>query len=415
MLAGDAGPATHPNPAAAAAARMDPPPKALLILGDGLLVGDASSDEVPAPPGGAGPGRNGPPASLAAARPLPHLDGLAARGGAGMLVCVGRRGGGGGGDAPGSAADSPLAQILGLGEEVRGGGGGVRGGGGRGRRALFCRWARVPQPSGWGAPGGEKTKTHARAATALTGPTLIPTISVHTQTPPLTLSARFQGMAGALLSDEKGAQAVGEAGGLTCYTLCDGYESFLPPLPPPNTTAARIGALLGLSEPGGGGAGGGGDDSGADLLILQTPPPGRQGDRPAASTTLAWVDELLASVSRLPGARAGLIICVILGGAEGALPLPTPGGGPADLPSLPPIARPAQTFELALCGGGTAPPLFARSLYIAARCPGVMRTDALARVDPAGAARGGALGATAAAHLLPELAYKMGRAPKYGA
>ena len=289
------------------------------------------------------------------------------------------------------------------------------GGGGRGRCALFCRWARVPQPSGWGAPGGEKTKTHARAATALTGPTLIPTISVHTQTPPLTLSARFQGMAGALLSDEKGAHAVGEAGGLTCYTLCDGYESFLPPLPPPNTTAARIGALLGLSEPGGGGAGGGGDDSGADLLILQTPPPGRQGDRPAASTTLAWVDELLASVSRLPGARAGLIICVILGGAEGALPLPTPGGGPADLPSLPPIARPAQTFELALCGGGTAPPLFARSLYIAARCPGVMRTDALARVDPAGAARGGALGATAAAHLLPELAYKMGRAPKYGA
>ena len=254
-------------------------------------------------------------------------------------------------------------------------------------------------------------------------------------------------MAGALLAGEgeDGGEgtAAARAAGLSMHALCAQSESLS--LPSPSTTAARIAALLGLNgavED---------DDSTVDLVLLQTPPPpavarpdGGEGEPTpassvaAAAATLAWVDALLGALARgFPSVRSGLIIGVILGGGEEeeeggggdggrapppAVPLPrlggglVPCGGGGGAPPLPPIARPSQTWELA-CGGGPGTPTApaARSLYLAARCPGVVRTDGLARVDPAGAATGGALGATALAHLLPELAYKMGRAPKYGA
>lgn len=242
-------------------------------------------------------------------------------------------------------------------------------------------------------------------------------LSTHAQTP-LTLTARFQGMAAALVSDEPGAREVGEAAGMAWHPLCTrpGSADF-PPLPPPDALAARLRDLLALREPAVGGEADE-DDASIDLVLLQAPAPPAGADpdtaAAAAAATLAWVDALLAAVARLPGARAGLVTGVILGGD--GVPLPTPGGGPvapsASAASLPPLARPAQTFELA-CASDTLRP--ARAFYLAARCPGVMRTDSLDAIDPAGAVAGGVHGATALAHLLPELAYKMGRAPKYGA
>ena len=103
--------------ASAAAVRMEPPPRALIILGDGLLVGRGGVGDGPASGGGV-------VASLAAARPLPHLDGLARAGGAGLLVaCSGQEA------AAGAALPLPtarmrsgavLAQLLGGGAgEVR--------------------------------------------------------------------------------------------------------------------------------------------------------------------------------------------------------------------------------------------------------------------------------------------------------
>jgi hypothetical protein len=401
---------TSPVPAI----RMEPPPRALLIIGDGLLTDERAGEHAASP------------SSLDSSRPLPHLDGLARAGGAGLLMLERGRRGIGEEEEAGAAGCLPpgdagvLAQLLGV-AEVREGQWSC---GRDGPLSFFPCLALTLSPH---------HQTHgALTPTALSLPAEKHTHSqaLEDGTPPPTLESRFQGMAVALLVGDDGSgdgeewREVAEAAGLRVHPLLEpgspaegGDDARPPSLPPPVSLAARIARLLHLAQ---GGDGDDDDDGGVDAVFVRVPPP----PSPSTTTTphLAWIDALLASVGRLPGGRTALITCVILGGdgrqrdgggTGGGIQLPAHAGGePArpPLPStLPPVARPAQTWE----DGARGPP--ARCLYLAARLAGVVRTDGLAEVDPAGAAAGGALGTTRAAHLLPELAYKMGRAPKYGA
>jgi hypothetical protein len=91
---------------------MEPPPRALLIIGDGLLVADRARGAAAA----TGRPTTTATTSLDAARPVPHLDALAGSGGSGLLVLTERRRLRGGGDALSSGSANVLAQLLGVAE-----------------------------------------------------------------------------------------------------------------------------------------------------------------------------------------------------------------------------------------------------------------------------------------------------------
>ena len=181
----------------------------------------------------------------------------------------------------------------------------------------------------------------------------------------------------------------------------------------------------------------------------------------SSQRALSFADAFLKHVRSAPGALddrgddALLVVVVFSGGGGGgdgeelpllSLPLPPRGGAP--LPLLPegcsschPVPRPAQSFEFAEgCrmeepprrgserGGGGA------ALLVASRCDGVLRADGARRLleckrrksgerSESGHGKdnfevlpgGNGMGCVLAEHLLDEVAYKIGRALKYGA
>lgn len=137
-----------------------------------------------------------------------------------------------------------------------------------------------------------------------------------------------------------------------------------------------------------------GDDA-PDMVIVHAP-------------DLAAVDAALQAVARLPAAHAAILTVLVLGGP--AVKLPPPGGGPTPVPGVP---RPRQSYELD--GDGHPVALAPHAALIAARCVGITRVDGVAVIDAAAAAAWGALGAAPAEAVLADVAFKLGRASKYGA
>ena len=99
-----------------------------------------------------------------------------------------------------------------------------------------------------------------------------------------------------------------------------------------------------------------------------------------------------------------------------------PGGAPLRLGGSPDggapgaavvVPRPLQSWQQ--LGSGAVAADARRPALVLRRLPAVMRRDACARFSLAEVAARGGLGATLADRLLPEIAYKIGRAPKYGA
>jgi hypothetical protein len=83
------------------------------------------------------------------------------------------------------------------------------------------------------------------------------------------------------------------------------------------------------------------------------------------------------------------------------------GGGGGGVP------RPLQSWQQ--LGGAPAAADARRLMLCARRLAGVCRVDGAGRLGLREAVAGGGLLATMADRLLPEIAYKVGRAPKYGA
>ena len=179
----------------------------------------------------------------------------------------------------------------------------------------------------------------------------------------------------------------------------------------------------------------------------------------ASQRALSFADSFLKHMRSAPGALDdrgddALLAAVVFSGGDGggdeegagefppALALPPRGGAP--LPRLEgsralcPVPRPAQSFEFAE-GSRLEPRSGAAALLVASRCDGVLRADGARRLlecarggkeksgkggesengcedDNVGVFPGGnGLGCVLAEHLLDEVAYKIGRALKYGA
>ena len=181
-------------------------------------------------------------------------------------------------------------------------------------------------------------------------------------------------------------------------------------------------------------------------------------DTDPSQSALSFADSFLRHVRSAPGAvddrgdDALLVAVVFSSGSKGehlALPLPPRGGAPLPLPlagSNFPVPRPAQSFEFAegfkleprRSGASAAAE---EALLVASRCDGVLRVDGARRLlecvrtkkigkgetdnerekgdsgnDSVDVFPGGnGLGCILAEHLLDEVAYKIGRALKYGA
>ncbi|GIL51361.1 hypothetical protein Vafri_7361 [Volvox africanus] len=107
-----------------------------------------------------------------------------------------------------------------------------------------------------------------------------------------------------------------------------------------------------------------------------------------------------------PSSGAAVAAVAATAGASGGLSL-------LDVPDLPLVTRPVQSFELLgmehVDTDARAPVLVAR------RLPGVVRRDRAERLGYREALTAGAMGAMVMDRLLPDVAYKIGRAPKYGA
>ncbi len=129
-----------------------------------------------------------------------------------------------------------------------------------------------------------------------------------------------------------------------------------------------------------------------------------------ACAQLEWLDALVQRLNQQPGARDDLLLTLVLG-SNGRV-----------LPSGPPLLRPGS------CSGGLRPrqsfqlcrdqPVAVHEqvpLLTAQRLPAVVRVDACRQLSLAECSQRGGAGAILAERLLPELAYKMARAPKYGA
>lgn len=166
-----------------------------------------------------------------------------------------------------------------------------------------------------------------------------------------------------------------------------------------------------------------------DLLMLHIAPQRDSGAAPAPAEQFAdacacveWLDALVQQLNAQPGTREQLLLVVVLGSggapltASGSLLRPgggsvqqAGGGGTARSGGL----RPRQSFEL--CKDKAVAVDLAAPLLMAQRLPAVVRVDGCAHLSLADTAKQGGAGAILAERLLPELAYKLGRAPKYGA
>lgn len=147
--------------------------------------------------------------------------------------------------------------------------------------------------------------------------------------------------------------------------------------------------------------------------------PGEGGDAAAeaaaqcadACARLEWLDALVRRLNEQPGARDSLLLTLVLGSGgsdlTSALPLLRPGGGGEG------GLRPRQSFQL--CRDEPVQVEALAPLLTAQRLPAVVRVDVCKQLSLAACCRQGGAGAILAERLLPELAYKLGRAPKYGA
>ncbi|GIL76579.1 hypothetical protein Vretimale_19502 [Volvox reticuliferus] len=137
---------------------------------------------------------------------------------------------------------------------------------------------------------------------------------------------------------------------------------------------------------------------GANSSLLQ--PGGMQLDPSAVIVTLRNLAQLGRSGGETVAAAAATA------GACGALAV-------LGMPDLPLVTRPVQSFELLGLAhvetDARAPVLIAR------RLPGVVRRDRAERLGYREALTAGSMGAIMMDRLLPDVAYKIGRAPKYGA
>lgn len=85
------------------------------------------------------------------------------------------------------------------------------------------------------------------------------------------------------------------------------------------------------------------------------------------------------------------------------------GGGD----DVPPVLRPIQSWQVA--GSCEVAADTRRPLLCLRRLPGVIRTDGCGRLGLVECCVAGGMGPILADRLLAEVAYKVGRAPKYGA
>lgn len=158
-------------------------------------------------------------------------------------------------------------------------------------------------------------------------------------------------------------------------------------------------------------------DNSMDLLMLHLAPGSDASSAAEPSVQFAdscarleWVDALVQRLNQQPSARDSLLLTLVLGSSGRVLPseppLLRPGSRSGGL-------RPRQSFEL--CRDEPVAVRMQAPLLTAQRLPAVVRVDACRQLSLADCSQRGGAGAILAERLLPELAYKLGRAPKYGA
>ena len=175
--------------------------------------------------------------------------------------------------------------------------------------------------------------------------------------------------------------------------------------------------------------------------------PGKQSDGfQHAQAAIEWLDAVVMQLNLVPGFRDKVLLLVALGWGKDPPPLLLCAGGgqlsglteASDVPSgsvedttvdqqrvrdsaFAGICRPAQSHEtLAPTNGAehaSVDPFMslAAPLLVVRRLPAVIRVDRCSKLGVTECLRHGGDGSIASWHLLPELAFKLGRAPKYGA
>ena len=231
-------------------------------------------------------------------------------------------------------------------------------------------------------------------------------LPTHTLTQPTpSLPARFNGLSAALVTTNAGAAASLAPASLDAIRVL------------PRVSEGRALADAAIELLGGAQAlatSDGSDRAGVELVVVHVcDAEGRDGDgdattSPSSSTTaLTTIDAILQAVARLPASPSTILTVLVLGGP--AVRLPPAGGTPTSVPG---ILRPTQSYEMDDAGDPT--PLSSSAAFIATRCVGATRVDGVTSVDAAAAA-GGALAAAPAGAVLADVAFKLGRASKYGA
>lgn len=147
----------------------------------------------------------------------------------------------------------------------------------------------------------------------------------------------------------------------------------------------------------------------------------------SSMAALEWADELLNQLNRQPGFRDTVLLTLVVGpGQQPLSQLPLLQQEQALLAHAPgqrhapdaaargrQVRRPLQSYQFSGLERVEVDPF--RPAIVVHRLAGVIRVDTASALDLAVIQAHGAAGCILAERLLPEVAYKLGRAPKYGA
>lgn len=394
--------ASSTSPANEAAARQEPPPKCLMFVLSGVLLPQ---------PGAANPGT----ATVLDSCSIPHLNRAAAQG---NLCLLSLR------EEAGAAADScaELEQVFCMYQERQEGKPPV---------TLADRFKGL-------LASFSSNSSAAQAVAAAVGMSSSSVL----QPPSHTQAADGgDGDGGGVLDPQLKGAGRGKHGSSAAADGSSTADVVSRALPDPAEAARRILEELGLQQA----------DAGLDLLAVHldlhtlqqqqqqqgtaSPAPGSSSPAAAAAAAavLGWLDKTLRYLNNSSAFKDAVLLTVLAtpGSSQQAAPIPLLAAAGGDELSATTAAesgapqqeqqqqqtrrvlRPLQSFQQ-LAGKPLAVSR-QRAVLCLRRLPGVIRRDACSRFSLADCCSSSGTLAVLADRLLPEVAYKLGRAPKYGA
>lgn len=165
------------------------------------------------------------------------------------------------------------------------------------------------------------------------------------------------------------------------------------------------------------------DGGHAQASLLPAPPPSTSsqssfgGATRSAAAAYSWLNDLVSCLWRMPAFHQSVLLVLLLTNSHSTDLQRFQANQSADvcfeMDGFPKVARPLQSHRISNMKAATQ--CLAKSSLMVQHLPGVVRCDNVQSLSLTDIVKHGGGCCILAEHILPELAYKLGRAAKYGA